>query len=64
MNKISKKSHLRSLTSHKLMQPKTNGPSTTNNAGRKEDLGQLGLSLTSGSPAQSLFKENKFTTID
>lgn len=40
MTKIQKKSHLRSLTSHKLTQPKPAGHNTTNNANvvRKEEL--------------------------
>lgn len=68
LNKIQKKSHLRSLTSHKLMQPKSQVGTSTNAAlvGRKDN--ELALELTNGSPAigsvHKIGQQSNFTTID
>jgi hypothetical protein len=70
MSKIQKKSHLRSLTSHKLVQPKISGHNTTNNASlmRKDDLNKDSFGPANASPAVSANYKvpdgSKFTTID
>lgn len=74
LNKIQKKSHLRSLTSHKLMQPKSQAQTMSHQThlARKED-GQredLTYQLAQGSPAmgggyqKAGQQQSNFTTID